>query len=130
MYIFVSSHDSKTYYPSNTGWDFRVELPVPIKEAHLYEIALTHVFYPYQLGIENQYFYIFCDIVEESIVNGSKHQILGSFFQIGSIETPQYLPIIKDPLHRIHCFIKHSDLTEPAITHLPIFFTLHLKKKT
>ena len=86
MYLYISSNDCLNLYPSNTATDFIVELPQAITGTHL---SLHHVYFNtknpnlFQQRTPDEYYYVLCDLVETSVLDGKESHVLGSFFQKG-----------------------------------------------
>ena len=105
MYLFLSPDDSKNLYPDNSPADFIVELPRTICGN---SISLQHVYYKVKEASTRQLHYILCDLVEASIVGGQEKRALGSFFQSGSVESAQELPLSSKTFRRIRIKVINS----------------------
>jgi hypothetical protein len=81
MYLYLSSQQSTDVYPTNKPTAFTVDIKTPIflDNPQDYEIALVEAEVPFFKnagGIDATNFFILCDIVDSSIVNGFNAPIL------------------------------------------------------
>lgn len=120
MFLYVSPQDSVDYYPLNTVRDFTVELPKAIDTTG-YQLALTHVYFKGQL---TDNCLVFCDAVEPSIIRARKDNVLGSFFQPGAVDSPQYHDLIWGSVKRLRFKIEGDSLPSAAT-----LLVLHLRGK-
>ena len=127
MYVFVSSDDCKDIYPNNAIVQFSVELPREIDSEH-YQVALTHVYFKSRV-IKGTYNIVYCDIVQESFINGECASVLGCFFQPGGFDQPIYLDLKPGLIKRLHFRITSTNGPLLEDIDKAIFFTLHFKEK-
>lgn len=126
MFIYVSSQDSRDIYKGNKFLRFSVELPTELHTQNC-ELSLKHVWFSKGKGVRGSYYYVFCDAVEPSIVNGKEAPILGSFFQQGATVSDEYHHISTNYIKRLTFNINCSDSEAPSIDRT-LYFTLHLRE--
>lgn len=127
MYILVSSLDSRDLYPENSYSDFTVELHRGI-DTRTFEIALIQVF-----GVSfpgNQLFYIFSPVCQTSLVSGEERDLLGQFYEFGSVSNPIYNKFAQESVKRIRFSLRTPQIETPrARNKAVIYLTLHLRDK-
>lgn len=121
MYLHVTREDSRIYFPNNTSREFYIELPLTL-DCENYQIALLETYYVPSRRKDPPY-YLYCDIVEPSIIGGVLKPLLASFKLSGSITHPRYLDITQKFVKRIK-FTVESESTDSV----DFEFVLHLRK--
>lgn len=111
MYLFVSSDDCKDLYPENSAVNFTVELPQALTGNF---IALQHVFYKKQEKEVKGYYYVLCDNIQSSVLGGKEVKVLGSFFETGSLQCPQELPLVNHTIKRLNIRLLTRTLKVPT----------------
>lgn len=129
MYIYLSSDNSKQYYKGNDFFQFTVELPSVLYTENC-EITLKSVYFKKTKELRNNYFHVFCDCIQPSIVNGQESSILGTFFEPGATDTDQYHSITTNYLKRLTFRIYASELSKKDKTDSTLYMTLHIREKT
>lgn len=123
MHLHITSDDSIKFYKNNGCWDFTIELPVPI-QTDRYQIALTDV---YAQDLIPGYYFVTCDVVDESLWRDAYRPLLGTFYSSGVINNPIYRNLTRSRIERIHFQITTADGKEPPLLDNPILLTIHLK---
>lgn len=129
--FFVKSTDSLGIFPNNTASDFTIELPELLYlkgkwECSLYEISFT----------ENlvKDIIVCSDIVENSIIANSKHQVLRVIAQpstaIRHVSFSQllWLPVSRDQIKRFRIFIKDNTTLESTFISGTVKCTVVVRK--
>lgn len=126
IYIYLSSEDSKEYFPDNSPENFTIELSRTLS-AEKQEVALVDVFFDSYNPQNTGYYFIFCDFVEGSFVGGAEKRVLGSFYRPGALDCLDYHPISEHSLKRLSFQIKTR---EDNTLHSPVFLKLHVRNQS
>ena len=111
MLLFVSSEDTKAYYPDNKVYDFTVELPQSLTGSYL---ALQHVYFKVKESTPEEYYYVQCDQVQESVIAGKEAKVLGSFWQSGNLDCSQPLRLVSRHIKRLRFRISTRKFEVPT----------------
>jgi hypothetical protein len=134
-YLFISSTDSKDWFPQNNSQNFRIKLPSSLKLDGLWRCALTEFSYtPIFEGLIPKEIYICCDIVQDSYACNStlpllrKVNVPSQHSSRIQILFPQnfYIPVSQEEIQYINMYIKDENLQNPSFGSEPVTCTLHL----
>ena len=73
FYFFISSRDSLSFYPDNTGYNFTVELPERLNLKGDWEIVLCDFYHAQDV---NEILYVFYDLCDYSYIGNSFEPII------------------------------------------------------
>ena len=129
-YLFISSSDSKSYYPENKPHTFIVELGERINLISRWLVALSDL----NLNVTTtETLYIFCDIFDISYIKNSMKPILRMIYPTGSSKSfsflKRYNPIVQRNFTHLQIYIRDKTMNVPAIITEDLELTLHLKKE-
>lgn len=138
-FYFRAQSDDKTnldYFPNNTAHKFKIHLSKPLNLSGIWKIALCdiHINDSKQISYMNQ-LYVFCSIVDTSILNGRQEQHL-----LRSVElnrkgnwTNIYHQLYYENVNKTHIFDIEIYITDRSLrlaTFLtkPLTITLHFRQ--
>lgn len=133
MLLQISSLQSSSFYDANSPWDFTVDLPTPIPlDTKKWKIGLTDI---KLMRYENQKtwetgedLYVFTDVAEhETFVFGSFHPLLAIVDENGKIDTPHFISVSREFIHRVRIYIRDRHMKFPSIKVDFLRCSLHLK---
>ena len=120
-YLYVCSTDSFKYHPTNSAWDFIIELPQSLAGCEY--VALGEIQYSAYTGR-----LIVCsDICEESYIRDRSMPILRRVSQPGELDRLQFLRTTRSEIQRIRISILDEELQEPIENIGPVYCTLIFK---
>ena len=119
MYIHLSSNDSKSLFPENTGSDFIVELNSTV--SGMFEAALVD----FQCPTIIEDLYVFCDIVTPSFLRDSDLPILREVRTSGEPTHLHYFPVSRSDIQRIKITIRDRNMRKPNLSYTSCI--LHLR---
>ena len=133
FYLFLSSDDSKEYFPDNAPSMFTVKLPqtLELKEGNWFCILLElscKLKTPADL-------YVFCDGVQDSYVRDRKLPVLQHLPKTkDNLVKERFGPTVALPVSRhvfntLTVYIKGADMVAPSFMNQPLTCTLRLFKK-
>ena len=135
FYLYLSSQDSTTYFPSNTTGHFVVKLPEVYKLPGHWEVALTEIHFPVVTDKTPGPFSVHSDICEETVTGGIKAPVLRKIFDTTttSIEATftqnYYIPVRSQELGSIRIFIKSDKGNTVSFKEGVLHCTLHIRKR-
>jgi hypothetical protein len=133
IYLFLSSNDSKEYFPKNSSTNFRIKLKTPlILDEHWY-IALFDARLPIKSDDSSRSVTIFCNLCKSSIIFDQARPVLR---QIGRREArqsmplcnKQFFPITQRRVDTLHIYLRNEKDAIPALTTHPVELILHLTR--
>lgn len=138
MYLYLSSDDSKKYYPNNNPAMFSTKLPKNIRTPlnGNWQIALLDIeLPPLETGYEPKFLTVYSDICSSSVYGGGLKQILHRMYYK---ELRQQTPIVFIPtrykevniesLDYIHLYLLDEHGNSPSFVNSPLLCTLHIRK--
>lgn len=120
-YIYLCSTDSLEYHPTNTTWDFTMELPQTLYghwQCALGEISYTSI---------TEELVVFSDFCEASCINDRIMPVLRVVSQSGEIERLQFVPLNLINVQRIRIYVRDRNMNVPTHDVGPLRCTLLLK---
>ena len=125
MYVYVSSKDSSAEHVDNTNFDYLYELPLELDLEGSWSCALLEIILEKKI---NTCFYVYCDIVQNSVVHGKMLPILRVIRDTNQYEKPYYVPLVVNSVKRIRIYIKTKDGQTPNIAMKDCMFVIHFRK--
>lgn len=135
-FLFLSSADSKEWFPQNNAQCFTIKLPTPLKLDGNWKCALTEIAFTPKFS-ENipKEIYICTKIVQDSYAVNSSLPLLrkliipDSSFQL-QWAFPQnfYIEVSQEEIQYLKIYIKDQNLQNPSFLKEPLTCTLHLCK--
>ena len=128
MYLYVNSKQYKFYdltIHKNTGYDFMIELPRTLELQGEWSCAVLEVSLEKPL---TEILYLYCDIIENSLILGKPLPLLRSFQESIEYAIPVYVPVIVDEIKRINFKIRDIDDKKSDIKIDEAVYMIHLKK--
>ena len=126
-YLFLSSNDSVTDYPTNRWYDFTVELPGQLILDGEWECGLLEINCLPRIDRE---LVVYCDIVEQSYFRNRTASLLRCVFQSSEIySNPYFIKLNRNHISHVRMYIR--DLVTgrvPAEYNLEFTCTLGLRK--
>lgn len=122
MFLYLSSVDSVLFFPDNNFWEFTVELPNSL-DGERYRVALTSV---YCKDLQQDYYYVYCNAIESSVVGDKYGNVLAVFTQSGPVEPLQYHNFAQNSVKRLKFTVESRTLQHLDHT---VYFVLHLLEK-
>ena len=142
-FLYLSSDDSKTYYPNNTPSNFYIKILNPMvfrsmRVCGLVSFQYIDSFSPSSLPTQSSHMnmYICSNMCQHSFVNDSTLPVLtrikidisnDSKVKEVPIFNPLYVSIVEYFTNDIHIYIKDDDGKDISFLGGPSKFTLHLK---
>jgi len=128
VYLYLSSDDSKQYFPNNKTDDFTVKLPENYKLPGCWEVALTEIHYP-EVTPEGHVLSVLSDICEESVSGGGKAPVLRKIYKVSEVWNQlYYVPVRSKEIDSIRIFIKESQGRGVSFANGTLHCALHIRK--
>lgn len=133
-YLFISSYDSKQYFPGNTHNDFTIQLPetLYLKEGTWF---CSLIDFKCRTPTPTD-LYVMCDLVQDSYVRGEKLPALRAVTTTKSgrkteenIQAPIALPMSRHVIETVSIYIRGTNLKPPSFKRSPVTCTLRLFKQ-
>ena len=119
MYIHLSSNDSKSLFPDNSGSEFIVELNSTI--SGMFEVALVD----FQCPTILEDLYVLCDIITPSFLHDADVPVLRKVRTSGEPTHLHYFPVSRTDIKRIKITIRDRSMRTPHLSDTSCI--LHLK---
>ena len=119
--LYVSSTDSMEYHPTNTSWDFTIELPKTLFGS--WKCALADISYSDYSGAV----YVLADICKQSYVKDTTLPVLRRVSNSGEIKNLNYITVTRRNIQRVRIFIRDANLNTLPPTSETVYCTLLLK---
>lgn len=127
IYLYLSSNDSKKYFPNNKSYEFTVQLPRVLNLDETWSVALTEVNI---LNYTNNFkeLNIYSNIVQHRIVGCQELQLLARIIDPEKqIENPIYLPVCLEDITQVKVSVS-DDQGKLLDKDNQVILILHLKK--
>lgn len=125
MYLHVSFDSSSDLYIENRPDDFIFELPSELHLPGQWLLGVKEVIFKSDL---RQNTYIYCDIIEHSIVHGQLRPLLRVIRNSTKQGQCLYMPVIVSYLKRIRIWLRTKTDTAPLLPTGGILIVLELKQ--
>lgn len=125
MYIHVSFDSSSELYNENQPDDFIYELPMELYLPGKWVLGVHEVIFKTEL---KQNTYIYCDIIEHSIVNGELRPLLRVVRRPVNQSPIFYVPVIVTHLKRFKITLRTKTDSIPNLPTGGLLFVLELKQ--
>ena len=126
MYLYISPTDfTGKQYPNNTQYDFIYELPHPVSLEGDWGCAIVEVLLKRKLS-EN--LYVFCDIVDNSIVHGESVPLLRTIENKVEYLNPFYHKITLNKIKRLRISIRTKRNSIPVVNLSACTLVLEIKQ--
>ena len=122
-YLYLSSKNSLNIYPTNTSYDFTVELPNTI--FGVYECALADITYS---DTVQQDMYVYSDICEENVIDDKYLPILRVVSAPGEISNYYFVNASREAIQRVRVFIRDANFKVPSVSLGTVRVTLLLRR--
>ena len=124
IYLYAKSSDSLSFHPLNNVNDFTIELPETMYLEGKWVIALT------ELYIQNEVthpLYIYCDLCEQSILNGYLQPILKVIYpDCVQFSNLHYVAVKNISFKRLRIYIKGGVSGREDVLAGESYLSLHL----
>ena len=131
MYLHLTSNDSASYYPTNSPFDFTVNLPtvLPLEGGRdRWKIALTD-FKLVGRKWNRRDLYVYCDLAShDTYVSDCYRPLLRIVDKSGEIKRPSYTSVSRENVRRIRVYIRDKRERMPDIPAESVRCTIHLKR--
>ena len=137
MYIVVSNHHNKQYFPNNSPSHFRVCLDqyIDFKNAHesaLVDFTCTTTNFETPL----QPIYIYFNLISEQLIGDSRNSLVRyttvrhGQLQMDKFSLPYYLPVKPIETNILEVYIRDINGKEPSFMKKMMTCTFHFEKKS
>lgn len=124
MYLIISPKDSILTHSTNTVYEFISELPKEIELEGKWVCGLVEC----DLDPKPKTLYMYCDIVQNSIVQGQLKPILKILTEKNEFNQICYFPVTRSRLHRIRISIRTKEDQLPTSRISDCFMIIHFKR--
>ena len=119
--LYTSSTDSLEYHPTNSTWDFTIELPKTLFGS--WKCALADITY----GGYSGSVYVFTDICKQSYIKDTTLPVLRRVSQSGEVNNLNYITVTRRNIQRVRIYIRDTNLNTLPSSSDPVHCTLVLK---
>lgn len=132
MYLYVSDTSSVSIHQNNLPHDFIYELPRSLDLSGQWELSLRQVFLKTINTVFKQNLYVYCDIIEDSIVHGEWKPLLKVIRRTVPNESKDniFVRVTVQNLSRFRITLKTVEGGIPVIQKGGILFLFELRQKT
>ena len=129
--FFVKSSDSLNVFPENSANDFTIELPEQLYLKGEWQCALHEIAFRDDIS---QDIVVGCDMVDNSIIADSKHQVLrvisrrNSVVRYVSFSELLWIPVSRDQIKRFRIVIKDEQLRLATFLSGEVTCTVEIRK--
>lgn len=131
MYINVSDKDSANSFFKNSPISFRVQIepPICLEPDVNWTCALMECDFNEELEEKFEDMYIYCDLINTSVVNGKYGNLLRVVNKSRIFSQPFFIPISSTVIDQIHFQIRKHDGTKPTDRPETTRLVLKIEKK-
>ncbi len=120
IYLNLASTDSFTFHPTNTSYDFTVELPQPIRG------EFTCALLDFTCDSMLEELYIFTDICQPEFIHDSVLPLLRIVTEPGEVNIEHYKPMSRQVVQRVRIYIRDRHFNVPTQNIGPVRVTIAL----
>ena len=134
FYVYLSSGDSKEYFPDNKSHSFITKLQEALRlERDCWEVALTEIYWPGNGEPDEEILNISSDLVVETLCGGVKSPLLRKIVKAKGkgmeFTTPYYMPLRVNEINSFQVVISTGDERDRPFEAGDLHCTLHFRKK-